>query len=241
MRLLILLLMSIGLYNNLSAAALHGKVSLKRKGNYPKENPYTNNIFRTDLRFTQWHLNRKFESVNLRDYNDSTDVVVYLSHVPEQYRTKEIPAQEPVKVYIEGARFKPRVMPIMTGGTIEFVNIDPVPHDIYSFSIPKTFQTPFFQNEHAFVTFKESGGVILHSSVYTDMKAHVLILEHPYFTKTRDNGTYSMRNIRPGIYQVTAWHPDLPPVTKEVEINYGETIKVDFNLSTLGLPQALTK
>lgn len=241
MRLFIMLFIFIGLYNSVHGAAIHGRVSLKRKGNHPDENPYANNTFRTDLRFTQWHLNRKFESVNLKDYSDTSDVIIYLSQVPEQYKRKEVPSQEPVKMYIEGARFNPRVLPVMTGDTIEFVNRDPVPHDVYSFSMPKAFQTPFFQTEHAFVTFKEPGGVILHSSVYTDMKAHVLVLDHPYFTKTRQNGTYSMRNIRPGIYQVTAWHPELPSVTKEVEVNYAETIRVDFNLSTLGLPQALTK
>ena len=73
------------------------------------------------------------------------------------------------------------------------------------------------------------------------MQGEILVLDHPYFTKARMDGFYSMRNIRPGIYNITAWHPDFPPVTKEVEVNYGETISIDFNMSTLGLPEALTR
>jgi plastocyanin len=225
----------------MDAAAIRGKVRLRRKGNFPMENPYINNTFKTKLRFTNWKNVQKFDAVRLKDYGDCTDTIVYLSKIPERYQKQEVPPQEPVKIHIDRATFKPRTLPLIQGGTVEFINDDPVCHDVYSFSLPKPFQTPFIKHQHAFVTFKNPGGVTLHSSVYEDMKGHILVLEHPYYTKPRNDGYYSMRNLRPGIYHITAWHPDFPPVTKEVEINYGETITIDFDMSIMGLPEALTR
>jgi hypothetical protein len=132
-------------------------------------------------------------------------------------------------------------MPVMQGTAIEFVNKDPVYHDVYSFSATHAFQTPFFKEWSAFTTFKKPGGATLHSSIYQDMNAHILVLEHPWFTKPRDNGYYHIRNIRPGIYKITAWHPDFPPVTKDIEINYSETITIDFHFSVAELPETIVK
>jgi len=237
----IILLGFILIGSSLEAAAIRGKVRLRKKGSFPQPSPYADNVFRTDLRFTTWHLKRKFENVNLKNYTDPSEAIIYLSKVPERYKVKEVPDQEPIKVVIAGAKFHPRTIPVMTGSTVEFCNEDPVAHDVYSFSSTKPFQTPFFHNKNAFVTFKKPGGVSLKSSIYKSMQGEILVLDHPYFTKARPDGFYSMRNLRPGIYHITAWHPEFPSVTKEVEVNYGETINIDFNLSTMGLPEAMVR
>ncbi|MEE2924434.1 MAG: hypothetical protein VX619_06600 [bacterium] len=229
------------LFQTIEAAAIRGKVRLRKKGSFPERNPYVNNTFRTDLRFLNWRIQRKFENAQLKNYDDPSETIIYLSKIPDRYKRKEIPEQEPIQIHIEGAKFHPRTIPVMVGSTIEFVNKDPVAHDVYSYSVAKPFQTKFFKNKHAFVTFKKSGGVTLNSSIYKNMQGEILVLDHPYFTKSRPDGYYSMRNIRPGIYHLTAWHPELPSVTKEVEVNFGETITIDFNLSTMGLPEALTR
>lgn len=224
-----------------NAAALRGRIYLHPKPGLPEENPYTRDLFRTDLRFTKWHMHRRFEHTRLRNYDDTQDAIIYLSSIPEAYRMKEVPAQEPVVMCIENARFQPRTLPIMTGTAVEFCNRDPVYHDIYSYSPNNPFQTPFFREKKAITTFKQPGGATLHSSVYEEMKAQILVLDHPWFTKPRDTGYYHIRNIRPGIYKVTAWHPDFPPITKDVEINYSETITLDFHMSTLELPETIVK
>ena len=242
MQIVIYVLLIFSLFiDSLEAAAIRGKVRLRKKGSLPQQNSYVNNTFRTDLRFMNWRIQRKFEHAQLKNYEDPSETIIYLSKIPERYKRKEVPEQEPIQVHIEGARFYPRTLPLMVGSTIEFVNRDPVAHDVYSYSVAKPFQTDFFKNKHAFVTFKKTGGVTLKSSVYKNMQGEVLVLDHPYFTKSRADGYYSMRNIRPGIYHVTAWHPELPSVTKEVEVNFGETITIDFNLSTMGLPEVLTR
>ncbi|MCO4782793.1 MAG: hypothetical protein KC646_10760 [Candidatus Cloacimonetes bacterium] len=238
----IALILSIGLFISAShAAVIRGKVRLRKKGAFPNKNPYVYNGFRTELKFSKWKWMRNFESTRMKDYTDSTDTIIYLSHIPDRYKRKEIPNQEPIPVHINSATFHVNTLPVMTGSTLEFINHDPVPHDIYSFSATKPFETQFFQNRHAFVTFKKPGGVTIRSSVYKNMRTEILVLDHPYFTKPRKDGTYHMRNLRPGVYQISAWHPEFPTITKEVEVNYGETITIDFNMATMGLPKALVK
>jgi len=241
MRLMILSLFALFMFSTLDAAALRGQVKLRKKGNHPNPNPYVQDTFRTDLRFATWHLRRKFETTRLKNYEDPTETIVYLSKIPARYERKEVPPQEPIRVYIEGAQFRPRTLPLLVGSTVEFVNLDPSFHDVYSFSLASPFQTPFFHKKTAFVTMKKPGGITVKSSIYKGMEGEILVLDNPYFTKPRDDGYYSMRNLRPGVYHITAWHPEFPPITKEVEVNYGETITIDFNLTTMGLPEALVR
>ena len=85
MRLIFLSLLTLIISSTLDAAALRGQVKLRKKGNHPNPNPYVNDTFRTDLRFTTWHLRRKFETARLKNYEDPTETIVYLSKIPARY------------------------------------------------------------------------------------------------------------------------------------------------------------
>jgi hypothetical protein len=49
-------------------------------------------------------------------------------------------------------------------------------------------------------------------------------------------GAYRME-LPPGVYDLTAWHPRLPPQTRRVKIGPGESPAVDFVLSVKQLPE----
>lgn len=54
------------------------------------------------------------------------------------------------------------------------------------------------------------------------------MVDNPYYAKTRKGGAFTIEQIPPGAYTVTAWHPHLKPSVREVTIRPGETVPLTF-------------
>jgi hypothetical protein len=61
------------------------------------------------------------------------------------------------------------------------------------------------------------------------MRGVILVLDTPYFTRTRTNGTYRLDNLPPGKYLLNAWVDENRVETKPVELENGKILHVDFN------------
>ena len=57
-------------------------------------------------------------------------------------------------------------------------------------------------------------------------------MENPYYAKTRKGGEFVIDRIPPGTYQVSAWHPHLKPVVKEVTVPPNGTVEVAFEFDS---------
>jgi len=60
------------------------------------------------------------------------------------------------------------------------------------------------------------------------MRGIILILDTPYFTSTDHDGLYRLENIPPGRYRLKAWISKKIKYEKEIELNPGEVLTVDF-------------
>lgn len=71
--------------------------------------------------------------------------------------------------------------------------------------------------------------------VHRWMKAYVHVVEHPFFAVTQQDGTFEIRGLPPGEYELSVWHefavfaPDKPSV--KVTIAEGQTAQVTFTYS----------
>lgn len=69
--------------------------------------------------------------------------------------------------------------------------------------------------------------------VHSWMGAYIHVMEHPFFAVTQDDGTFEIRGLPPGEYEVSVWHefskyfkPDKPSVT--VQVDDGQTVDIPF-------------
>jgi plastocyanin len=132
-------------------------------------------------------------------------------------------------------RYVPHVFGVQVGQPIEILNSDPTLHNVHA--TPKTNQEfntaqPIqgMKTSHTF-TEKEADVVIpFKCDVHGWMNAYAGVLDHPYFTVSKADGTFSIPNLPPGSYTLAAWHERLGTQTMPVTVAAKET-KSDANFT----------
>ncbi len=154
--------------------------------------------------------------------------VVYLEgNFPTSAQTN---ASVSAKVLQEHFRFSPAVLPIRTGTSVEFPNLDDSYHNVFSYSKPKRFDLGRYRSDEkpAAVVFDKPGAVKLYCEIHEHMRGVVLVLDTPHFTRTDTNGMYRLENLPSGNFVLKAWLNESKIIERPVELRDGETLKMDF-------------
>lgn len=178
---------------------------------------------------------RKYKFLERMDYKDLHDFVVYI----DQEMPGVKPPPNPVQVVIQkDATFKPHVLPIVVGTTIEWPNHDDIYHNVFSMSEAKPFDLGLYKNgEVKRVTFDKTGRVDVFCSIHTKMNCIILVLQNPYFAVTDKDGKFRISNVPAGTYKLKAWYERLPSQEQEVTVPESGEVKADLVLTVAGLPQ----
>ena len=159
----------------------------------------------------------------------SGDVIIYLEGegIKKEYPspTKRVPLDQ------KNLLFTPRVLPILKGSTVDFLNTDEVRHNIFAPGKVEKFNLGTWGLGGVKVhTFNKPGEVILLCNVHSEMVAYILVLENPYFAKSDQKGNFKIENIPPGTYTVKIWHEKMMSPSQEVVITSGETAVIKLEL-----------
>lgn len=158
--------------------------------------------------------------------DETLNVVVYLVGVKGQGEGKFPPARMEQK----NRQFRPYVLPVLVGSTVEFPNQDIIYHGVYSDSTAKKFELPEYpRGESRSVTFDKAGVVELFCAIHTHMNAYVLVLENGYFAVPDARHRYRITGVPPGRYVLKTWHPRLES-TSQVVVVQGDRAEVDLTL-----------
>ncbi|MBK6683557.1 MAG: hypothetical protein IPG45_03725 [Deltaproteobacteria bacterium] len=119
--------------------------------------------------------------------------------------------------------FSPRVQAFAVGSRVQFINSDPVLHNVRvldpagntlgNYALPvKGQRTPA-------LAFPRAGRYeVVCEAGHGWMNAHLLVFDHPYFAVTPPGGGFQLRGVPKGSYRLIAWHPDLGRVERPVEV-----------------------
>jgi hypothetical protein len=68
------------------------------------------------------------------------------------------------------------------------------------------------------------------------MQAYGMVVDNPYYAKTKRDGRFVIDKLPQGNYQVVAWHPHFKPITKEIAVlASGGAIALDFEFESEGV------
>ncbi len=154
------------------------------------------------------------------------NVVIYLDDVPQ---TKVPPRQHEMRQQNE--LFVPHVLPIARGASVVFPNADPYFHNVFSLSRAAQFDLGRYpRGESRVRTFTRPGLVKVFCHLHSEMSAVILVLDHPWFTKPEDDGTFVIEGVPAGSRTVTAWHERIGEARTGIDVPAGGEVSVEFVL-----------
>jgi len=169
--------------------------------------------------------------VSVQGIKSAENIAVYVDAIPDK---KFDAPKDPVVVDQRKMAFIPHVIAVQQGTTVEFLNSDPVGHNVYWPSIsgnkklshnlgtwPKGEKKPF--------QFNDVGVASLLCNVHPEMSGYVVVSPTPYFAVTDKNGTFEIKNIPAGKYTLKTWSEDGKPATQVVDVS-GATATVELTV-----------
>jgi plastocyanin len=120
-----------------------------------------------------------------------------------------------------GCTYRPHVLGIQVGQTLDIVNGDATLHNIHAIpnangEFNKGQQFKGQRNTHVFST-KEIM-VPFKCDVHRWMSAYVGVLDHPFFGVTGADGAFALKGLPPGTYTIEAVHEKLGRQTQSVTV-----------------------
>jgi plastocyanin len=169
------------------------------------------------------------ENIVVDDKGNLKNVVVYvtggLANAPP-------PPTDPAVLDQRGCMYSPHVLPVVVGQPIMIKNSDKFLHNVHSMSQTNpsfNFGQPNEDPGKPVEPFKAPENFHVKCDVHPWMSAWIVALENPYFGVSADDGKFSIANLPPGEYTLTAWHEQLG--SKEIPVKVEEGKPADVKIS----------
>jgi len=153
------------------------------------------------------------------------NIAVYVDALPG--KTFNPPAQHAVEDQ-KHMMFVPQVLVVLKGTTVDFLNSDPVGHNVYWPSISGNKKLnhnmgTWPQGQTKSFTFDDLGVAPLLCNVHPEMSGYVVVVPTPYFAVTDKAGEFVIKDVPDGTYTVKTWSEEGKPSTQSVTVSGGST------------------
>jgi hypothetical protein len=151
------------------------------------------------------HKTRDLERLIVGSQGGVANTVVFLKDISSG-KPMDIP--EPRRFLNQKyCRYEPHILLVPANGPLQLKSSDATLHTVHmdgaaSYNLPfpftnqvvtRTMQTPGLVNVRC------NGG-------HTWMNAEILVVSHPYYSVTDENGSFELTDVPPGHYELVAWH-----------------------------------
>jgi hypothetical protein len=116
-------------------------------------------------------------------------------------------------------RFTPHVLVVPVGSVVEFPNLDPFFHNVFSLFDGKRFDLGLYEaGSTRTVRFNAVGISYIFCNIHPEMSAVVVVVKTPYYGISNGLGEVSIRNLPPGRYELNVWHERCLPDTLKAAV-----------------------
>jgi hypothetical protein len=128
--------------------------------------------------------------------------------------------------------YKPHVLGVMTNQPIEIFNSDKTNHNIHplptvnrewneSQAPGSEKKTKSFPREEVMVAVK--------CNIHPWMRSYIGVVNHPFFSVTAEDGTFTLKGLPPGDYTIEAWHEKFGKQEQKITVGAKESKTADFD------------
>ncbi len=162
-------------------------------------------------------------TVTAQRMRSAENIAVYVDAIPGKTFN---PPSKPVVEDQKHMSFVPHVLVVQKGTTVQFLNSDPVGHNVYWPSIDRNKKLShnmgtWPQGQEKSFTFNDLGVAPLLCNVHPEMSGYVVIVPTPYFAVTDKEGNFEIKDVPDGSYTLKTWSEDGKPTTQSVSVSAG--------------------
>ena len=168
--------------------------------------------------------------------SDNSNAVVWLTPVVDSSnRDLEVqshPQRLRFRLLQRHKRFEPHVLVIPVGSVVDFPNLDPFFHNVFSLFEGKRFDLGLYEagTTHS-VNFDRPGVCYIFCNIHPEMSAVVVVLKSPYYAVSDRAGEMAIAGIPPGRYLLNVWHERCSP---EALKSFPREVTISANEPSLG-------
>jgi plastocyanin len=117
------------------------------------------------------------------------------------------PANGHARMIQKDKTFTPHILAVGLGTTVEFPNFDPIFHNAFSNYDGKVFDIGLYPpGTSRSVTFSRAGIVRVFCNIHATMSAVIAVLDTPYYTITKKDGSFEIPAVPTGEYRLRLFH-----------------------------------
>lgn len=157
---------------------------------------------------------------------DASKVVVWLTRSNEPGRA-ETPTPQRYRMVQHNKMFEPRLLVIPIGSLVDFPNLDPWFHNVFSLYQGKRFDLGLYEaGAHKEIRFDREGVSYIFCNIHPEMAAVIMTVDSNWYGVSDKAGRVSIPNVPEGKYVLHVWHDNVSPQTlnaldRRVEIDPG--------------------
>jgi hypothetical protein len=160
------------------------------------------------------------------------DVLVYVKSGANGTYT---PPTEAVVLDQNGCNYSPHIVAVQVNQPIKIRNSDDTLHNIHprpeknkEFNIGQPKQG--MESERKFD--QPELKITVGCDVHPWMRSYIHVLANPFFAVTKEDGSFEIKGLPAGEYEIEALHEKLPPVSSKITVKDGEAGKLDFTVKS---------
>lgn len=167
-----------------------------------------------------------FEKDGEKTLKSFSNAIVYIDFKEAAY----IP--EPALVDQSGKKFIPRLLPVVSGQEIRFLNSDQVRHNVFSPDPDEPFDLGRYpKGESKSVVLKKIGRHKIYCDIHQNMVSDIFVVPGRYFSLTDEKGDFIIRNVPRGKHKISVWHILEGEDAKEIVIDE-KSVPINFEIKS---------
>ncbi len=132
-----------------------------------------------------------------------------------------------------GRSFEPDFLVVPVGSTVDFPNLDPIFHNIFSLSRSKTFDLGYYpKGKSRSVQFSTPGVVQVYCHIHADMYGVIIVTPTSWSAVPAKDGSFSVTGVVPGQYHLAVWQKTSGLTRKKLSVPGSGTVQI-----TVALPE----
>lgn len=138
--------------------------------------------------------------------------------------------EQPAVLDQRDCMYEPRIQGVVSGQTIEIRNSDATLHNVHTYRGSETWFNQAQPKGAAPIVkdVEEKGLIKVTCDVHPWMRSFVVATDHPFFAVSGEDGSFAIKDVPAGKYELEAWHSHYGLKKASVEVADGKQAEVTF-------------